>query len=163
MPVSRRALAVAVAGRLVGVTNATGYFGQIGAKSKLPGGPDVPATPPPKSATDNRVAPYFIVEPGIGRPGTDDGPEPSVAGSADPFVDLNQLLTIRAAAGDVEDLLALVDRIDARLRQWTPVVAGVRCGFLTPPPGYDPPLLTDQTVQPARLFAPLQYRLTAHT
>lgn len=159
--IPRRLIAVAVATRLVGVTNATGYFGQISAKNGLPTGPTPPATPPSKSATDNRVAPYFIVEPGAGAPTGE-------ADLGDTYVDAETLFTIRAAAGDIQDLLALIERIDARLYRWSPGVittadGPVVCGPLRPPASYVPPLLLDQTMQPPRHFAPLQYQLTAHT
>lgn len=159
--IPRRLIARAVGGRLVAVSNATGYYGQIGAKNKLPGGPDVPATPPPKSATDQRVAPYFIVEPGAGAP-TDE------VDLADTYVDADTLFTIRAAAGDIDDLLALIERVDAQLWRWSPGVittddGPVVCGPMRPPAGYVPPVLLDETKQPPRWFAPLQYQLTAHT
>lgn len=152
----RRALALAVATRLVGVTHATGYLGQIGAKNGLPSVADTPDKPPTKSATDLRVAPYFILEPGVGRPGDE-------VDLGDTLVDLDQPLTVRAAAGDIEDLLALIDRIDARLFRWAPTVDGVVCAPLRLPPGYTPPLLLDQSVTPARHYSPLQYVLHANT
>ena len=160
--ISRRQLALEVATRLVGVTNATGYLGQIGAEHGLPGVTGTPATPPVKvPGNDLRVRPYFIVEPGIGRHGDE-------ADLADTWVDLDQPFTIRAAAGDVEDLLALVDRIDQLLWRWSPgVLEGpdgpVVCGPMQPPPGFDPPLLPDAIVQPPRMYAPLQYVLHANT
>lgn len=159
--ISRRQLALAVGERLIAVTNATGYFGQIGESHPLPDGPDVPATPPKKSTNDLRVKPYFIVEPGAGTPGTE-------ADLADTYVDLDMPFTIRAAAGDVEDLLALIDRLDARLFRWSPgVLDGVDgpvvCGPMRRPPGYVPPVLPDTTVTPQRWFAPLQYVLHANT
>jgi len=73
------------------------------------------------------------------------------------------LAVVPAAAGAHQDLLALVARIDARLRGWAPTVPGAVCGPLSPQPGYRPPLLTDASVTPPRHFTPLQYRLTAHT
>lgn len=159
--IPRRRIAVAVATRLAGVTNATGYFGQIGAKNGLPGVTGTPATPPPKSATDTRVAPYFIVEPGAGTIGD----EPDLA---DTFIDLDQPFIVRAAAGDIQDLLALVERIDALLWRWSPGVIAtddgpVVCSPLQPRPGYTPPLLLDQSVSPARHFTPLEYLLRAHS
>lgn len=154
--ISRRDLARAVGTRLLDVTNATGYYGQIGAKNALTEGDAAPATPPTKSATDLRVAPYFILEPGVGRPGDE-------VDMGDTLVDIDQPITVRAAAGDVDDLLALIERIDACLFRWAPTVDGLQCGPLRYPPGYEPPLLPDMTVQPSRLFSPLQYVLRAFT
>lgn len=159
--ISRRQLGRAVATRLVGVTNATGYFGQIGALNGLPGVTGTPKSPPTKSADDLRVTPYFIVEPGVGgrRDETD---------LCDSFIDLDYPVTIRAAAGDVEDLLALVDRIDGLLNRWSPGVLDgpdgpVLTGRMGTPPGYDPPVLPDTGVTPPRQYVPLQYVLPAHT
>lgn len=158
--ISRRLLGNAIANRLTAVTNATGYYGQISALNGLPGVEDTPADPPPKSADDPRVRPYFVVFPGIGRPGDED----SAAGHTDTFVDLDWPVGITAAGGDVDDVLALVDRIDALLYRWTPAsVDGVLCGPLRYPPGRDVPLLIDHAFKPVRHYAPLQYQLTAHT
>ncbi|CAI9417368.1 hypothetical protein [Nocardioides sp. T2.26MG-1] len=160
--ISRRLLLVSLATRLQSVTNATGYVGQIGAKNGLDPTVAAPADPPTKSATDLRVKPYFILEPGIGAPLAG---EASAGGPVDAFRDDDAPWTVRAAAGDVSDLLALVDRIDAALNGWTPDpgVAGVIAGPLVPQPGYRPPLLSDNGVAPPRFFTPLQYRLIAHT
>lgn len=163
MAIDRRLILVAVATRLAAVEHATGYVGQIGAKNGLPGVTGTPADPPPKSGTDLRVTPYFILEPGVGAPLA---AEASLGGPLDAFRDVDASYTIRAAAGDVNDLLALVDRIDACLRPaggWGPVVEGAVCGLLVPQPGYTPPMPLDHSVQPPRWFTPLQYRLTAHT
>lgn len=160
MPISRRLVANAVAARLVDVTNAVGYYGQIG--RLLPGAPaDTPTEPQPKSANDARVKPYFVLYPGAGG----QGPDPD---AADQAVDLTQAFRVTAAAGDIEDLLALVDRIEARLLRWTPVLAGVtdvHVGYLRRPPGVPntPPVLTDTQHSPVRLYTPLQYQLTATT
>lgn len=161
MPISRRLLANAVATRLLGVTNATGYYGQIG--RLLPGAPaDTPTEPQPKSATDARVKPYFILYPGAGG----QGPDPDAGDGA---VDLTQPFQITAAAGDVEDLLALIDRIEARLLRWTPDLGeagvGIHFGYLRRPPGVPNtlPVLTDTQHSPVRLYTPLQYQLTATT
>jgi hypothetical protein len=153
-PISRRLLGLAIATRLTSVTNATGYLGQIGAKNGLPGVEDTPADPPTKTATDLRVKPYFILFPGLGR-------RPGEIDLAESINDLDQLVRVTAAGGDVQDVLALVDRIDALLFRWSPTVTGVRCGPLRLPPGYDPPLLTDESVPPTRHYVPLQYRFTA--
>lgn len=153
-PISRRLIAQAIGTRLVDVTHATGYYGQIGALNGLPGVEDTPAGPPVKNDDDQRVRPYFVLEPGVGRPGTE-------LDLGDALVDLDQPFTIRAVAGDIDDLLALIDRIDALLFRWAPVVDGFQCGPLRYPPGFVPPLLPDSQVQPPRLFSPLQYVLTA--
>ena len=163
MAIDRRLILVAIATRLATVENAVGYVGQIGAKNGLPGVTPTPEEPPAKSPTDLRVTPYFILEPGIGHPLTG---EASAGGPYDAFRDVDAPYVVRAAAGDVNDLLALVDRIDAVLRPaggWAPTVAGFQCGPVVPQPGYDPQLLTDNDITPPRSFTPLQYRLTAHT
>lgn len=157
--ISRRVVANAVAARLLGVTNATGYYGQIG--RLLPGAPeDTPVDPQPKSASDARVRPYFVLYPGAGT----QGPDPD---AADQAVDLTQPFQITAAAGDIEDLLALVDRIEVQLLRWTPVLglAGVAVGYLRRPPGVPDtaPVLTDTQHSPVRLYTPLQFQLTATT
>lgn len=163
--IQARVLAGLVATRLVGVTNATGYYGQIDARNGLPGVTGTPADPPPKSSTDARVQPYFILFPGIGTP----GPETSVGGHTDSFVDRDSLLRITAAAGDIDDLLALVDRINDLLWRWSPgpiTAEGgptVLCGPLLIPPGYDPQPLQDATFTPVRHYVQLQFQLTAHT
>jgi hypothetical protein len=157
MPISRNQLAIAVATRLVGVTNATGYMGAVGSKYGLPGVTGTPENPPPKSTTDPRVRPYFVIFPGAGTPGdeTDLG---------DTLTDLVAPFQITAAGGDINDVLALIDRIHDRLYRWAPVVAGIQCGPLRIPAGYDPgPVLTDKDFTPRRLFTPLRYQLTAHT
>lgn len=157
MPISRRLLTLAVGGRLVGVTNATGYIGQIGAQNGLPGISNTPADPPTKGNGDPRVRPYFILEPQAGT-------STSEADLADTYVDLDWPFTVRAVAGDVHDLLALTDRIDALLWRWSPgEISGAQTGRVSRQPGYDPLVLPDRTVTPPRHFTPLQYRLTAHT
>lgn len=159
--ISRRLLAGAVAARLLAVTNATGYYGQIG--RLLPGAPDgTPVDPQPKSAKDARVRPYFVIYPGAGG----QGPDPD---AGDQAVDLTQPFQVTAAAGDVDDLLALVDRIEARLLRWTPDLGaageGLHIGYLRRPPGVPAtaPVLTDTQHSPVRLYTPLQYQLTATT
>jgi hypothetical protein len=152
MPVSRRVLANAIATRLLSVTHATGYYGQVG--RLLPGG--TPLDPPAKSDDDPRVQPYFVLYPGAGAPSDEQD-------LAVTLQDLTTTLQVTVAGGDVEDVLALVDRVDAALLRWTPAIEGVVCGFLRPPPGYEPRLLPDRTVTPHRQFVPLQYQLTATT
>lgn len=157
MAISRRALLNAVGTRLVAVTNATGYVGQIGAMYGLPGITGTPADPPPKSSSDPRIRPYFILEPGAGAPTGE-------ADIADCYVDLDWPFTVRAVAGDPNDLLALIDRIDALLWRWSPGQVGdAHTGRVLHQPGYMPPVIPDTNQTPHRHFSPLQYRLTAHT
>lgn len=146
---SRRLVADAIATRLVGVTHAVGYYSQIG--RALPGAVDTPHDPPAKSPTDPRVAPYLIFWPGAGG----DGPDPQLCGRTS---GVSGDFAVTAAAGDIDDLLALIDRIDARLLGWTPTAAGVTASArITRRPGYVPPILTDPTKQPERLYARLEY------
>lgn len=159
--ISRRLLANAVAARLLGVEHATGYYGQVG--RLLPGAPDdTPVDPQPKSATDARVQPYFVHYPGAGG----QGPDPD---AGDQAVDLTHPFDVTAAAGDIEDLLALVDRLDARLLRWVPDLGaageGIHVGPVRRPPGVpaSAPVLTDTQHSPHRLYARLQYQLTATT
>ncbi len=154
---SRRVLAVAVAARLqTQVVGAVGYFGQIG--RLLPGAPDgTPLDPPVKSATDPRVQPYYVLYPGAGQP----GPDPDLG---DTVTDLTSLVQVTVAGGDMEDVLALADRVDAALNRWHPAGAGAVVGPLRPPAGVVARLpLPDLTVHPVRLFVPLQYQFTATT
>ncbi|GEP38887.1 hypothetical protein NPS01_25500 [Nocardioides psychrotolerans] len=155
--ISRRLVAVAVATRLVGVTNATGYVGKVSALSGLPGVTGTPDSPPVKSASDARVKPYFVLFPGAGTP----GPETDLG---DSVVDLDLPFQLTVAGGDLYDVLALADRVHAALHRWAPVVDGHQCGPLRVPPGYAPGVvLTDRDFTPHRLYTPLQYQLTAHT
>lgn len=153
-PVSRRTVYGLFAQRLVAVTNAHGYYGQIGRPlvHNLPTPPD-PIVKDPTTG-DLRVQPYFVLYPGAGT----DGPD-------EPLCDTDDALTldprITAAAGDVEDLLALIDRLDGLLTGWTPTAAGLACGRVGRLPGSSAPVLTDNTVKPPRQFAQLQYALVA--
>ena len=155
-PVNRRLIANAVATRLLQVSNATRYYGAIG--RPLPGQDPAtaPAMPPAKSDTDRRVAPYLIYFPAPGSPGDE-------RDLADTHTDVVGVHQVTAVAGDVEDLLALVDRIDAVLHRWAPTVAGHVCGPLRVPPGFDVGVATDRGVEPHRLYAPLQYQLQVTT
>ncbi|MDN4173920.1 hypothetical protein QWY28_13245 [Nocardioides sp. SOB77] len=158
--IRRRDLLAAVAERATVITHATGYVGKISAATGLPG-VDTPEDPPTKDDGTGRVRPYFVLFPGIGRPGDEQAID-------DVLFDLAWPLQVTAAAGDTDDLLALVDRIDAALHRWAPgFLAGadgvVVAGPLRIPDGYVPPVLTDRTVRPERVYTPLQYQLTAHT
>ena len=157
MTIPRRLVADRVAARLATVTNAVGYFGQVG--RGLDG--ELGGDPAPKSKADLRVRPYFVLFPGGGSPGSEED-------LADTYVDLEILFRISAVAGDMDDLLALIDRIDQCLRRWAPSPIAtesglVICGPLRPPPGYDPPVMTTENYTPPRHWIPLQYVLTAHT
>ena len=155
--VDRRAIAAAIGARLAGVTNATVYYGRVGAPvPDTDDATDFPADPPVKDATagDMQVRPYLVLYPGPGG----DGPDPSLG---DPGGDLTFTVRITAVAAEADDLLALVDRIDAQLNRWTPTVDGAVCGRMRPPEGYRPPFLIDRDVQPVRLYAPLEYVVVA--
>lgn len=149
--VSRRLLFAAIAEQLGTVTNATGYYGQVG--RGLDG--DLIPEPQPKSSTDLRVQPYFVLFPG---PGTD-GPDTDLGDCA---VDGTFSLQVTVAGGDIDDVLALVDRVTTALRRWTPTVSGLVCGPLRYPDGYSPgPVLVDREQTPPRLYVPLPFQLTA--
>ena len=65
------------------------------------------------------------------------------------------------AAGDVEDFLALVDRINAALLGWAPVLDGHPFpGPVKRLPGYEAPMLNDASMSPPRAYALLQYQTT---
>lgn len=152
--VSRRLLFGAIATRLITVTNAIGYYGQIGRPLTSPAPDGWAADPPPKSDTDLRVKPYFILFPG---PGTD-GPDTDLGDCA---VDGLFSLQVTVAGGDIEDVLALVDRVSTALRRWAPAVSGLVCGPLRYPDGYSPgPVLVDREQTPPRLYVPLPFQLT---
>ncbi|GAB2762076.1 hypothetical protein [Nocardioides pakistanensis] len=151
MPISRLALATATMQRLTDtVGHATGYYGEIG--QGLPG-TTVPAKPP--ADPDGRVHPYYVLYPSPGTPGAEQD-------LGDSHEDLDWLIQVTAAAGHLHDLVALIDRIDAALYRWRPVVDGAVAGPLKPPPGFDPgPARRDDDTVPPRHYLPLQYRLSA--
>lgn len=150
MTVSRRTVAGAIATRLTTVTNALGYYGQVG--RSLTG--DLIDPPGPKSPDDQRVEPYFVLYPS---PGTT-GPDQDLGDCA---VDLMLPFQVTAAAGDIDDLLALVDRILSGLHRWTPTIAGLACGRVQFPPGFVPTnVLIDRDHTPHRLYVPLPFQLT---
>lgn len=152
-----RPVAAAVAARLAGVTNATGWVGQFGARHGLPGITDTPDAPPVKSEEDPRVRPYFVLYPGIGVPVEE-------ANAADTFDDVDIPIAITAAAGDIDDLLALAGRIEDQLYRWAPTgFDGFVVAPLRHPVGYSPQVLLDTTVTPPRHFTRLEYIATAHT
>lgn len=157
---SARLVAAAIATRLVTVTNAVGYYGQIGrplpGQALTPAG-TIPPAPLPKSPTDQRVRPYFVLYPGA----LGDGPDTDLALCA---VDGTLPISITAAGGDVDDVLALIDRIEAALYRWQPTIPGLVCGLVDHPTGYQgAALLVDRDLSPHRLYAVLPYRLTVTT
>lgn len=180
-PIPHRPLAAAVAARLVALTNATGWVGQISARTGLPGVDDTPGGPIAKSDTDARVQPYFVLYPGLGNPVAEQD-------LGDQSVDVDIPVTVTAAAGDVEDLLALVGRIDTLLWRWVPDGLGwfvydpttpawlwapspdgyaeatpILAGPLRPIPDAPRQLLLDESVDPSRHYVRLEYALRAHT
>ena len=179
MAINRRLIAQTIGLRLrTEITTATGHYGQVGRllggeaielgswtlgqdwlgePSALPGAiAPVGYEPPTKSATDLRVQPYYVL-----RPGTGDSVEESLGlcdgGTVVPF-------TVTAAAGDLDDLLALIDGIEDALLRWIPTLAGHGFGPVRHPLGWvSPPVLPDRSVTPERLYLPLDYQLPAHT
>lgn len=147
---SSRVTANAVAERLVTITTAHGYYGGIG--RPLPG-TNPPDDPPAKSDTDLRVQPYFILWP------TGPGPaaEQPLCGTP---AGVERRYRITAAGGDVEDLLALVDTLDAALLGWRPPITPGATSWPSPIrrlPDYIPDVLTDRATTPQRLYVSLIY------
>lgn len=151
--ISRRLLATATMQHLADtVTNATGYYGEVG--QGLPG-VTVPAEPPADG--DGRVKAYYVLYPSPGTPSFDQD-------LGDTHEDLDWLIQVTAVAGYTTDLAALVDRLHGALYRWAPVVAGVQCSGLNPPLGFNPgPFQRDRDYSPNRLWVPLQYRTLATT
>lgn len=132
-----RPVAAAVKARLEGIGNVIVY--------------DSEATGVPTIASgDQRAKPYVVFNPGVGDP----MPEPDLGDQA---VDLAWSFSVTCAAGLLEDLLALVDRVNASLFRWTPLVEGLVCGQLHTPPGYSAPQLLDRSVMPHRPYVVLQF------
>lgn len=158
MPVSRRLVYDAIATRLVTVGNAAGYYGQLGRPLTLT--PPSGWVPDPvvkdEASGDMRVTPYFVVFPGAG---TDVGDQPLCA--TDGGLGLDWFVTV--AGGDVDDVLALLDRVDAALLGWAPTVTGHVFDLATRFPGSRSPIIPDRTVTPERLFARPQYALSANS
>lgn len=158
MPVSRRLTYDQVAARMVGVTNALGYFGQVGRALTLPA--PVGWVPDPvvkdEANGDLRVKPYFVLFPGAGA----DGPDQPLC-DTDGALALDWYVTV--AGADIDDVLDLLDRVDNRILRWAPVVAGHAFGQVTRFPASRSPVLADTTVSPPRLFARPQYQLIATT
>lgn len=137
-PISRRLLAAAVDARLrAEIAGVTGYRTEA---------VDVPIV----ANSNGRAAQYWVLTVSAGTP-TDQ------QDLGDSVVDLDWLIQVTAAAGDEDDVLELVQRIDAALHRWAPTVSDLVCGPLRPPPGYDALLQLDRSVQPHRPFVPLQY------
>jgi hypothetical protein len=135
--VELRPLAAAVKAQLETVANATGYVNEAVAVPLLANG-------------DGRVEPYWVFHPGGGDPEIE-------RDLADCAVELDWAFQVTCGAGFVEDLQALVDRVNVALFRWVPLVDGLVCGPLRPPPGFRPPLLLDRTVSPHRPYMPLQF------
>lgn len=142
----------AVAARLATMTPATiGYYGSIG----RPINPSDPIDPPAKGPLDPSVQPYYVLYPGTGG----DGPDQSLCQTTPDGTTIT--LRVTAAAGDAEDFLALVDRINAALLGWAPLLAGHPFpGPVKRLPGYEAPMLNDASMSPPRLYALLQYQAT---
>lgn len=142
----------ALAARLSGMTPATvGYYGSVG----RPILPTDPVDPPAKGPLDPRVQPYYVLYPGTGT----DGPDPALCQTTPDGTTITVRIT--AAAGDVEDFLALVDRINGLLLGWTPVLTGHPFpGQVRRLPGYEAPMLNDASMSPPRQYALLQYQAT---
>lgn len=128
-------LAAALKARLEAIANATVFVSEA---------VNVPVI------RDGIAKPYVVLHPGAGDP----LPEPDLA---DAGVDLAWLFSVTCAAGLTGDLLQLVDRVNAGLFRWVPVVEGLVCGQLHTPPGFSAPLLLDRTVSPHRPYVPLQF------
>ena len=142
-PVSRRALAGAIAARLGTVANLTVYVGEV---------PDDPPTIPNTS----RVKPYAVLFSGDGSL-FDEAPL-----TADVTGSLVWPFQVTVAAGYHDDLLAALDAVHGVLDGWTPVLADYQFGPIGTPPGYDAgPVRRDTTVEPPRFFLPAQFLLTA--
>lgn len=138
--IDRRLLTNTAFARLQTVTHATACLGE-------------PTDPLPADG-DGYVQPYTILWPGAGTLTLEQN-------IADTSVDLDWLIQITCAAGYVEDLQALVTRVDAAFMRWIPDLPGLVCGPFKPPPGYDPgPMRLDRDETPHRPFLPLQYRCT---
>lgn len=111
---------------------------------------------PPTFPDSDRVAPYLVLYPFPGKQTTD----LTLCGSAD----RDYGCQVTCAAGFSADCERLVDRVEALLSGWAPVIDNVSVGSLRPPPGYDPgPVRIDRSIIPPRFSVPLQYRLTAAT
>lgn len=151
-PLSRRLLGNAVQDRLNAIPGAptiTVYRGEL---RNSDGTTDPPLTQiAGGTAAARRVAPYVVLSAGVGSPDL----EPDL-GAAN--VDLSWPVHLIVGAGFEPDLLQTVDRIHAWLHCWQPTVAGVVCGLMRPPPGYDPgPPRPNTQVSPQRWWTPLQY------
>lgn len=136
--ISVKALADAVYTRLQTVANATGYQGEA---------IDVPLLP----NSDGRAAPYWVL-------GASPGTPSDQVDLGDTVVDKDWLFQVTIAAGEIADLQALYDRVDAALFRWVATVNGVVCGPCKPPLGFSPgPIQLDRSVIPHRPFLALQY------
>lgn len=106
-----------------------------------------------------RVAAYAVLHPQAGTPNVE-------VDLADSSIDLDWGCQVSVSAGFTRDLLDAVDFVHDRLYRWRPAgLTGVHTDGLIPPPGFDPgnPRTSQPSVQPPRVWLPLQYRLTATT
>lgn len=135
--VSLPEVSAAVMARLGTVSNATGFEGEAVNVPLIPGG-------------DGRAKPYWVYRPGAGDPAV----EPDLGDCA---VELAWSMSLTCAAGTVEDLLHLVDRVNTALYRWIPTVAGYVCGPLRPPPGFRTSVQLDRSTTPHRPFMVLEF------
>jgi hypothetical protein len=139
--VDRRLITDAVFAQLETLTGVTAYRGEV---------PDHP--PALTGDPDGRVAAYVVLYPFGGTP----GPEVDLGDTA---VDLVYTCQVTCAAGYPTDCEYLVDRVHPLLYRWAPAVAGLVCGPLRPPAGFDPgPVRRDDQPSPPRFYVPLQFR-----
>lgn len=138
--IDREALVEAAWAQLQSVSDQTAFLGEA-TEAPLIGG------------SSSHVAPYTVLYPGAGTPTVE-------VDMGDTAVDLEWLIQITCSAGYTRDLAALVTRVDAAFYRWVPVLDGVVCGPLKPPPGFQQLQLLDRDVSPHRPYVPLQYRTT---
>lgn len=120
--------------------------------TQVPQGEDPPLAPDPNPR--KVIAPYVVIHPFAGHRPADQ----SLTGETR---DLVVGWQIDCVAGWTDDVLALYDRVDALLLLWSPVIPGLVCGRLTPPPGFDPgPVQSDTVVTPTRSSLPAEYHVT---
>lgn len=156
--ISRRLLGAAVFDRLTTLLAAGSdgplvlvYRGDIVAGDQVdqPQPVETSAAPDPSG----RLGPYVVVYSGVGSPGLE--PDLGEAGQ-----DLLWSCLLHVSGPYDADTAQTVDRVHAALYRWQPVIAGLSCGLMKPPPGYDPgPLRFDATVQPPRFWTPLQWQV----
>lgn len=142
--VERTPLLAAVEQRLAGLNQVPLFLGRAG---------DVPTV---EGDPLGRAAPYLVLHPWLGNVSTEQN-------LAETTVDLEWGFQLTVASGFVRDTMAVVGDADALLHRWVlelPDEFDAVAGMLTPPPGYQPMLLTDSDVSPHRFYVPLQYGTT---